>query len=42
MPEAKAMTEYVPPLREIGFALDTLAGLPAVAALPGFEEATPT
>ncbi|PJN96074.1 acyl-CoA dehydrogenase [Amaricoccus sp. HAR-UPW-R2A-40] len=34
------MTDYVPPLREIRFALDALAGLPAIAALPGFEEAT--
>jgi alkylation response protein AidB-like acyl-CoA dehydrogenase len=35
------MTDYTPPLRDIRFALDTLAGLPAIAALPGFEEATP-
>jgi alkylation response protein AidB-like acyl-CoA dehydrogenase len=35
------MTDYDPPLRDIRFALDTLAGLPDVAALPGFEEATP-
>lgn len=35
------MTDYNPPLREIRFALDSLAGLPGIAALPGFEEATP-
>ncbi len=35
------MTDYNPPLREIRFALDCLAGLPGIAALPGFEEATP-
>ncbi|TPE53715.1 acyl-CoA dehydrogenase [Amaricoccus solimangrovi] len=35
------MTDYTPPLREIRFALDTLAGLPEIAALPGYEEATP-
>ena len=40
MPEANAMTDYVPPLREMRFALDALAGLPGIAALPGFEEAT--
>ena len=35
------MAEYNPPLREIRFALDSLAGLPQIAALPGYEEATP-
>ena len=35
------MTDYNPPLREIRFALNSLAGLPGIAALPGFEEATP-
>ncbi len=35
------MTDYNPPLREIRFALDSLAGLPGIAELPGFEEATP-
>ncbi len=34
------MTDYNPPLREIRFALDSLAGLPEIATLPGFEEAT--
>lgn len=34
------MTDYDPPLRDIRFALDRLAGLPEIAALPGFEEAT--
>ncbi len=32
---------YTPPLREIRFSLTEIAGLPAVAALPGYEEATP-
>ncbi|MFQ8431384.1 acyl-CoA dehydrogenase [Amaricoccus sp. W119] len=35
------MTDYTPPLREIRFALDALAGLPDLARLPGYEEATP-
>jgi alkylation response protein AidB-like acyl-CoA dehydrogenase len=35
------MTDYNPPLRDIRFALDSLAGLPEIAALPGYEEATP-
>lgn len=35
------MPDYAAPLREIRFALDFLAGLPQVATLPGFEEATP-
>ena len=35
------MTEYSPPLREIRFTLDLLADLPGIAALSGFEEATP-
>ncbi len=35
------MTDYVAPLDDIRFALKTLAGFEAVAALPGFEEATP-
>ncbi len=35
------MTEFAPPLREIRFALEELAGLSAVAEMPGFEEATP-
>jgi alkylation response protein AidB-like acyl-CoA dehydrogenase len=34
------MTTYTPPLRDIRFTLDELAGLPAITALPGFEEAT--
>ncbi|WP_035693569.1 acyl-CoA dehydrogenase [Azospirillum halopraeferens] len=32
---------YTAPLRDIRFTLDTVAGLDAVAALPGFEDATP-
>ncbi len=35
------MTAYVPPLKEIRFVLDHLAGMADVAALPGFEDATP-
>jgi alkylation response protein AidB-like acyl-CoA dehydrogenase len=35
------MSDFVPPLRDIRFVLDEVAGLKAVAALPGFEEATP-
>ncbi len=34
------MSEYTPPLTEIRFVLDEIAGLGAVAALPGYEEAT--
>ena len=34
------MTDYVAPLADIRFALDELAGLGAVAALPGCEDAT--
>ena len=32
---------YTPPLRDIRFALAEIAGFPTVAALPGYEEATP-
>ena len=35
------MSDYRPPLRDIDFALTELAGLDRIAALPGFEEATP-
>lgn len=35
------MTAYVPPLDEMRFVINELAGLDAVAALPGFEETTP-
>jgi alkylation response protein AidB-like acyl-CoA dehydrogenase len=35
------MTVYQPPLGEIRFVLDRIAGLPQVAALPGLEHATP-
>ena len=34
------MTAYTAPLRDIRFTLDEVAGIAAVAALPGFEEAT--
>ena len=32
---------YQAPVKDMLFVLNHLAGLPAVAALPGFEEATP-
>ena len=35
------MTDYAPPLKEMQFVLDHVAGLGAVAALPGYGEATP-
>ncbi|SMH39821.1 acyl-CoA dehydrogenase C-terminal domain-containing protein [Azospirillum agricola] len=35
------MTGYAPPLKEIRFVLDHLAGMAEVAALPGFGDATP-
>jgi alkylation response protein AidB-like acyl-CoA dehydrogenase len=35
------MTAYAAPLAELRFALDEIAGLPELAALPAFAEATP-
>ena len=35
------MTGYAAPLRDITFVLNEVVGLPAIADLPGFEEATP-
>ncbi len=35
------MTPYIPPLRDIAFALNDLAGFADIAALPGYEEASP-
>ncbi len=35
------MTAYFPPLRDMEFVLQELAGLEEISALPGFEEATP-
>ena len=35
------MSEYVAPLKDIRFAMQELAGLEQVVALPGFEEASP-
>ena len=35
------MTHYTAPLRDIRFALHELAGLADIAALPGYEDATP-
>ena len=32
---------YAAPLEEMRFVLDRLAGLPEIAALPGFEDAQP-
>jgi 3-(methylthio)propanoyl-CoA dehydrogenase len=36
-----SMSAYVPPLRDIEFVLRELAGLPELAELPGYEEASP-
>ncbi|HJV92540.1 MAG TPA: acyl-CoA dehydrogenase N-terminal domain-containing protein, partial [Azonexus sp.] len=35
------MSEYLAPLKDIRFAMQELAGLDQVVALPGCEEATP-
>lgn len=35
------MTSYVAPIQEMEFVLNELAGLDAIAALPGYEQATP-
>jgi hypothetical protein len=35
------MTDYNAPLTDIRFLLNEVAGLPAIARLPGCEEATP-
>ncbi|MBT5416257.1 MAG: acyl-CoA dehydrogenase, partial [Rhodospirillaceae bacterium] len=35
------MTDYAPPLKEMQFVLDHVAGLGAIASLPGYGEATP-
>ncbi|MGE4562013.1 MAG: acyl-CoA dehydrogenase N-terminal domain-containing protein, partial [Rhodospirillales bacterium] len=35
------MTGYTPPLQEMRFVLNELAGLAAIAELPGLEETTP-
>ena len=35
------MSAYTPPLKDMKFVLNELAGLQAVAKLPGFQEATP-
>ena len=35
------MSAYTAPLKDMRFALNELAGLAAVAALPGYEDATP-
>ncbi len=35
------MSEYVAPLKDIRFAMQSLAGLDQVVALPGYEEASP-
>src|SRR5205085_8490495 len=40
-PTPSIMSTYQAPLREIQFVLTDVAGLEQVAALPGFEEATP-
>src|SRR5690348_11461690 len=35
------MTTYIAPLRDMNFVIRELAGLPQLATLPGYEEATP-
>ncbi len=35
------MSQYVAPLKDMRFVLNELAGLGAVAKLPGYEDATP-
>ena len=35
------MSEYIAPLKDIRFAMQSLAGLDQVVALPGYEEASP-
>ena len=35
------MTQYTPPIQDIRFALQELAGLDEIAALPGYDDATP-
>ncbi len=35
------MSGYTAPIRDITFVLEEVVGLPAIAALPGYEEATP-
>ena len=35
------MSDYRAPVKDMGFVVNELAGLAEVAALPGFEEATP-
>jgi alkylation response protein AidB-like acyl-CoA dehydrogenase len=35
------MTHYTPPIAEMRFVLDRIAGLPEIVALPGLEHATP-
>ena len=35
------MTTYLAPVRDMRFVMNELAGLNALQALPGFEEATP-
>ena len=35
------MAEYRAPVKDMGFVINELAGLEQIAALPGYEEATP-
>ena len=35
------MSEYRAPVKDMGFVINELAGLEQIAALPGYEEATP-
>jgi acyl-CoA dehydrogenase len=35
------MSDYIAPVKDMRFVMDELAGLPEIAKLPGYEEATP-
>ncbi|KAB2919743.1 MAG: acyl-CoA dehydrogenase, partial [Dechloromonas sp.] len=35
------MSDYRAPIQDMRFVMDELAGLPDIAQLPGYEEATP-
>jgi acyl-CoA dehydrogenase len=35
------MSDYIAPVKDMRFVMDELVGLDAIAALPGYEEATP-
>ena len=35
------MSDYIAPVKDMRFVMDEIVGLDAIAALPGYEEATP-